>query len=432
MVKAFEIQVPGRVNLLGEHTDYNGLPVLPAAIEPVIHLTGSIRQDQRIVVCKSNSGESPVEFSLDGSIPRHPQGHWINYVKAGMQGVVDSYHVPKASLCGCEIKVSGSIPQGVGLSSSSALVVASALAFLTTNNLTFDRLALAEQMAQAEHYVGTRGGGMDQAACLLSQSGHALLIRFFPLRIETVQISDSVRLVICDSMVRAKKSEKNLLAYNLRALECRFATLLLHDVLQKQGLNPDFKRLGDLLNESWGFTYESLSTLIEDTLQEQYTYQQIVDSLDSSLVDSLLQDYGFKDNQEYPQRIFACGKRFRHVINDAVRVEQGKSLLQNGDVVAFGQLMNEGHMSARHDFEISCPELDRLTELAIHHGAFGARLTGAGFGGCTVNLVNKNEVESFRNSMFNDFYASRNLAKNPDEVIWISRPGNGARVKLIN
>lgn len=432
MVKAFEIQVPGRINLLGEHTDYNGLPVLPAAIEQVINLTGTTRQDQRIVARKSNSGESPVEFSLDGPIPRHPQGHWINYVKAGMQGVLDSCHTPNTSLRGCEIEVSGYIPQGVGLSSSSALVVASALALLTTNNLTFDRLTLADQMAQAEHYVGTRGGGMDQAACLLSQAGHALLIRFFPLRIEPVQIPDTVRLVICDSMVRAKKSEKNLLAYNLRALECRFAALLLQGVLQKQGLNPDFNRLGDLLNEPWGFSYATLSTLIEDTLHDQYTYHQIVDSLESSLVDSLLQDYGFKDNQEYPNMIFACGKRFHHVINDAVRVEQGKSLLQNGDVVAFGQLMNDGHMSAKYDFEISCPELDRLTELAIQHGALGARLTGAGFGGCTVNLVNKNDVESFRNSMFNDYYASHNLAQSHDQVIWISRPGDGAQVKHNN
>lgn len=427
----FEIQAPGRVNLLGEHTDYNGLPVLPMAIEPCIRIRGQVRED-RVVRARLLSESAWEIFELSHQIPKHPQGHWMNYIKAGMSGVLNGC-IPDVvmGMRGCELEISGNIPQGVGLSSSSALVVASALALLRANEQPYIPLALAEQLAQAEQYVGTRGGGMDQAVCLCGLAGHLLKIDFFPLCVIPVPLPETVTVVICDSLVCAKKTENALHAYNLRAVECKVAARLLRNYLIHQHHPADFQRVGDLLRSPWQLTYSEAIQLINNALKEYYTYNELVEAFGNDRqLNTLLKDYSFTEPAHYSQLTFACGKRYRHVLTDAWRVERSAELLRQGDIAAFGQLMCEGQDSARDDFEISCPELDRLTAMAISNGALGSRLTGAGFGGCTVNLVPCNEVEAFVERM-SEYYRSNARAgeRQMEELVFTSSPGNGATIR---
>ncbi|RJP26931.1 MAG: galactokinase [Candidatus Omnitrophota bacterium] len=424
----FTVRSPGRVNLLGEHTDYNGLPVLPMAIDFHATITGRSRPDRQVRVWADQFDHEMVEFSLDSTIPKHPQGHWINYVKAGMQGILDEQTDATNPLRGCDLVVAGNVPQGVGLSSSSALVVASALALLQANQISFDRIALAERMAAAEHYVGTRGGGMDQATCLLGKKGHLLNIDFFPLRVNPVRLPDSVTVVICDSLVRARKTENALQAYNLRAVECRFAAMLLKKYLEHHQRPSNFQRLGDLTGEPWHYTYTEIETLIREALADEYEYETICAELKTiEKINAILDDYSFNNTAEYGKMVFACGKRFRHIITDSIRVERSVELLEKKDVEAFGRLMNEGHASARDDFEISCPELNRLVESAQEFGALGSRLTGAGFGGCTVNLVYNRNVDGFMKKMDGAFYSQKKVRI--EDVMFISEPANGAEIR---
>lgn len=428
----FEIYAPGRVNLLGEHTDYNGLPVLPAAIPQTIAIEGKPREENTVTARSVVHDNETVSFPLEAQISPHPQGHWVNYVKAGMQGLTGATPPDELkSLRGCDITIRGTIPRGVGLSSSSALVIASALALLQANQRTYNPLQLAERMAEAEHYVGTRGGGMDQAACLLARPGRVLKIDFFPLRVEAIPFPESASLVICDSRVRAKKSANALQSYNLRALECRFGTMILQRHLERQGVSSRFDRIGSLLNPPWNLTLGDLTALIVEVIREEYSLTDLRNIIhNDERIYSLLRDYQFKDESVYASLCFACGKRLRHVARDAQRVERSKVLLREGDLEAFGDLMNEGHRSAREDFEISCAELDELVQLAQANGALGSRLTGAGFGGCTVNLVRKEHAERFCERMAEEYYSKRDAHSPIEDAIFAIDPSDGARVLL--
>ncbi len=428
----FVIHAPGRVNLLGEHTDYNGLPVLPMALDFTVTIYGCTRPDDQVRVWSDQFHDEEAQFSLRPPLPKHERGHWCNYIKAGMQGVLSDFLQHESSVHGCDLLMTGDIPQGVGLSSSSALVVASALALLRANHREFDRTALAECMAAAEHYVGTRGGGMDQATCLLGREKHLLKIDFFPLRVKPVPLPDSVTVVICDSLVRARKTENALQGYNKRAVECRFASMLLKRFLEEHNQSSDFQRLGDLTQPPWNFTYFDIENLIQEALQEEYSFSQICEQLrNEQQIRSILEDYSFTEESEYEAMVFACGKRYRHIISDGIRVERSVECLANGDLHTFGRLMNEGQESARNHFEISCPELDELIEAARRNGALGSRLTGAGFGGCTVNLVFSNEADNFVQSMYRDYY--RDKKSGMEGAVFLSKPAEGARVvKLLD
>ncbi len=421
----FDIYAPGRVNLLGEHTDYNGLPVLPMAIEPTIHIHGQPLAHNEIHAALAPQPQALHRFEIQPTIPPHPQGHWLNYVKAGILGVLDAIQNTRPQPKGALLHIDGTIPQGLGLSSSSALVVASALAFLQANEVEMDKLELAERMAEAEHYVGTRGGGMDQAACLLSSAGHVLKIDFFPLQVDPIPFSEDYIVVLCDSLIHAKKSEQTLQQYNLRALECRLGTLLIQHYLKTQGQPLTFTRLGDLRTY---YSYKDLLHLLDEALREIYRYSDLLPILGESPLHALFHQYSFNENQEPSTMLFACGKRLRHVLNDAIRVEQCCEALKQGDYETVGHRMNQGHESARYDFEISCPELNHLTQLAMEAGALGSRLTGAGFGGCTVNLLPRCKRDAFIQLITEQFYTWVDPEGAGDNHIFSSSPGNGAQV----
>ncbi len=321
----------------------------------------------------------PVEFEIGASIPPHPAGHWANYAKAAVQAL------PAASR-GFEAVVSGVIPQASGLSSSSALVVACALAAARAADLEVPPLELMTRLAEGEHYVGTRGGGMDQAISLGARADTATRIDFDPLRLTPVPVPADWRFVVAFSGVQAPKSASAREIYNSRTRECAQAFA---SVARRIHL-PDHAR-------TWR---EMIArTPIEDLLMAAHRM----------LPDTLL-------------------RRLRHVVTEADRVDEAENVMRAGERAAFGRLMTESHRSLRDDYEVSCAELEELVAIAGRAGADGARLTGAGFGGCVVALCDADLPEALMDRWAHEFYRARGLEAEASEWIFVAQPSDGASV----
>ncbi|MDP6126332.1 MAG: galactokinase family protein, partial [Candidatus Latescibacteria bacterium] len=195
---------PGRVNLIGEHTDYNGLPVLPMAIERSITIAVAATDENRVELKNARTSFASRKFALEEIIHPYPDGDWGNFAKAAVHSLMQHGRLNEElewdGWSGCQMLVDGDVPLGAGLSSSSALVVALALAFLSANKREMDPLKLADLMAEGERFVGTAGGGMDQAISLCAKEGSALKIDFFPLDAIEISLPESLDVVIADSL----------------------------------------------------------------------------------------------------------------------------------------------------------------------------------------------------------------------------------------
>ncbi len=420
---AFVVRAPGRVNLLGEHTDYNGLPVLPMAIDRSVLIAGAARTDSLVKIRNVTPRFRSRSYTIAESIPAFPSGDWGNYSKAAAQAVADYCH---GDPCGADLLVDGNIPSAAGLSSSSALVVATTLALLAANDVDVPYATLAERLPAAERYVGTLSGGMDQAVSLLAQAGHALRIDFFPLRVRTVPLPAGYAVVVCHSLVAAEKSLGAKLAYNRRVIECRLVCRVLEAALGS-GLPRDLQTLGDLATLFPGrplLDFLEYLQLPDRPLSVAEIAAAIGTSPERLRADC---DVG-PDDDDY----FSLTRRARHVFAEAARVDQAEDCLRRGDAVDFGQLMTASHASCRDDYEISCPELEALVIAAMQAGTVGARLTGAGFGGCTVNLVAEDDVRVFLQRMDRDFYAPRLPAgAHAGDYRFIFAPQAGASVMRV-
>lgn len=338
---ALIVRVPGRVNLIGEHTDYNGGYVLPIALEHDILAAASPREDNGVSLYAMQFAASS-EFSLD--LIRHSRFSWTNYIR----GVVAAFRSNYA-IQGFNAVFDGSIPLGAGLASSAALEVAFAMILKSLNNLELSPLDLAKLALRAENeFVGVQCGILDPYASLFAQKGQALLLnckdyssRPVPLALDRY----GLKLVLAHSGVTRVVLESD---YNVRRAECEEGNRLLGTLLRRP-----------------------IRALCEVSVPEF-----------TSLVESL------------PEVI--C-KRSWHVLSENQRVLEAVEAIQRGDFSEFGQLMNHSHESLRDDFEISCPEVDLLVDLAQGcPGVLGSRMTGAGFGGCTVSLVKASALDAFR------------------------------------
>ncbi len=384
---------PGRVNLIGEHTDYNGLPVLPIPIDRDVRIEFTIAEDPVVRLDSPVARFDPFAFQLKRPIAAARQGHWSNYVRAAAKGLLD--HGVRLER-GIEGTVTGDVPIASGLSSSSALVVASALALLKANGVevggdarptpTISRLELAALMARAERFVGLEGGGMDQAACLHGVAGHALRIDFEPLRVTPVAVPEGWRWVVASSLVRAEKSGGAREAYNERAGQCREALAVVG------------ARSADMLP-----TFRDLAAADD--------------------VDALLE----RARRDLAPVLF---RRFRHVVTEGRRVALAEVAMRDGDMRGFGKLMVGSHDSLRDDYEVSTGELDEIVEVALEAGAAGARLTGAGFGGCAVALCHRAAVGPVMEALAARFYEPR-LGRPPtgDEMFAV-KAGGSARMEV--
>ncbi len=243
------------------------------------------------------------------------------------------------------------------------------------------------RLAKAERYVGTEGGGMDQAICVGAVDGTATRIDFDPIRLSTTPVPDNWRFVVANSLVGAEKSGAARDAYNQRTRECREA---LASVAGNLGLIGEVDSYTELLAE--------------------VPLEKIMTAARTALPGTL-------------------GKRFMHVVTEAVRVAQAEGAMQKSDAELFGRLMSESHTSLRDDFAVSGQELDELTTIATAAGAKGARLTGAGFGGCIIALCTTDTVGGVLSALQEQFYSTREFKGKPKDVLFLARPSEGAAVR---
>lgn len=344
--KARIYRAPGRVNLIGEHTDYNGGFVLPAAINLSCWVGIAARADRKLVVYSENFKEQ-VEVELD-AIGSWSSNGWASYPL----GVAWSLEQAGQRLRGANLYVRGDVPLGAGLSSSAAIEVATALALLENSARSMERKELALLCQRAENeFVGARCGIMDQFIACHGQVGHAMLLDCRSLQWRPVPLPQNAALVVCNSMV---KHDLAVNEYNARRAECEEGVNKLKAVL------PAIHSLRDV----------SIADLE-------------------------------KHRDLLPEMIF---RRCRHVVTENERVLQTSAAFEKGDTTAIFEFMAASHASLRDDYEVSCRELDVLVEIASsQEGVLGARMTGGGFGGCTVNLVQKDSVESFESKLKREY-----------------------------
>jgi galactokinase len=331
-------QAPGRVNLIGEHTDYAGGFVLPAAIDFQTLAAITPRTDGQVVIYSGNF-EEQVEHSID-ALPPKGTHHWSDY-PLGVLTVLAGEGIHPG---GFSLSLVGDVPLGAGLSSSASVEVASLLAMLslTGAELPRERMALLAQRAE-NTYVGANTGIMDQFTACCGAAHHALLLDCRSLTYRLAPIPASLTLVICNTMVKHSHAGGE---YNTRRAEVEEATAVLHAHRPEIQLLRD-ATVADL--EQWG-------------------------------------------DKMAPNAL----KRARHIITENTRTVAAAEALERGDLRTLGRLMAEAHASYRDDFQASAPEADLMVKLANQQpGLVGARLTGGGFGGCTVNLVEREHVPAF-------------------------------------
>lgn len=409
-------RAPGRINLIGEHTDYNGLPVLPMAINREIRIAAAPGSDGRIRLRNYDIRFPPAEFTNLPDIPPSPTGSWENYCKAAIQGINRCTRM--SAFPGMDLLVAGDIPAAAGLSSSSALVVAVALAYLDILGIELGRalsqIELATVLADAEHYVGTRGGGMDQAIILLGRQDEAAKIDFHPLHVEPVPLPRGLAIVACNSLVKAAKTGDALHRYNEGPITCHLIRALVEKQLQNEfGADIQIERLADLWMGNLCLTDAEVQDLFAKTFPAEYTPLSRAAQTLGLTVPELRQRW-LGDLRE-PPKGFRLQARARHQRTEYQRVEAARDALLAHDAATLGSLMNDSHESCAKDYAVSCPELDHLVLAARRAGALGSRLTGAGFGGCAVNLVPIAQLEAFRERIQNEYYR-RYLGKNPDTL----------------
>src|ERR1035437_1340384 len=360
-------QAPGRVNLIGEHTDYNDGFVMPAAIGFYTRAAVAPRPDRKLAIHSENYSEQ-VEFDLD-HLPATGAGHWSDYVV----GVVKMLVRSGKKLGGVNLLVDGNVPLGAGLSSSASIEVAVGYALLDlaeSSTITRTQLALLCQRAENE-FVGARCGIMDQFVASHGKRGQALLLDCRSLEYRLLPLPDNAVLAICNTMVKhsiAKGEDTQ------RRAECEAGVRGLSKYL------PNARALRDVTPED-------------------------------------MEAYG----HELPDIVM---RRCRHVIGENARVLQAAEALELGDLPAFGNLMLESHRSLRDDFEVSCSELDLMVELAEQaEGVYGTRMTGGGFGGCTIALVQAGCVEVFRRTVWEGY--ERSTGRTPEIYICAAADGVG-------
>jgi galactokinase len=331
-------RAPGRVNLIGEHTDYNEGFVLPAAIDRAAHIAARRRTDRRLRLYATQYDES-AEIDLDRLAPDMYHG-WTAYAA----GMADYLQRAGHALSGAELLIDGDVPQGAGLSSSAALEVAIGATLLALAGIDLDRVGLARAGQQTEHhYVHVKSGIMDQLISALGQRNHALLIDCRDYTTEPIPLRADACIIVCNSKVRRELAQSG---YNTRRAECDEAVRRLRRHL------PAIRALRDVTSEQL----------------DRYR-----DALPATIL-----------------------KRARHVVTENERVLKSADALKRGDLRRFGELMNESHRSYRDDFEASVNPIEVLVAAALGlPGVYGSRLTGGGWGGCTVSLVEAAHVDHF-------------------------------------
>lgn len=360
-------QAPGRVNLIGEHTDYNDGFVMPFAIDRQTVVAGAPREDTKLNICALDLDETAT-IDLAGQ-PVTRRGNWIDYVEGSARCVAERM---SHRLSGADLMITSTVPIGAGLSSSAAIEIATGLAILSLSDVPIDQKQLAFAGQDAEHrFVGIRSGIMDQFAAVFARKGNVMLLDCRSLEIDYVPVPHlDISFAIIDTKVKHTLASSE---YNTRRAECEAGV----EILQKD--DPDIKSLRDATME-------------------------------------ILEQYG----NALPDNI---RRRCRHVVSENKRTLAAADAFKQGNLGRAGELMFASHRSLRDDYEVSCPELDLLVDTAESiEGVYGARMTGGGFGGCTVNLIQNTAVPRLK-ELTARVYAAE-FGFEPD--FYVFQPADGA------
>ncbi len=361
---------PGRVNLIGEHTDYNGGHVFPCALTLGVCCAARPRGDRKLRLYSLNfPREGVVETDIDARAPL-PGGSWANYPLGVVRAFSDAGH---AIPSGADMVFFGDIPAGAGLSSSAALEVLAGTALRALYDLPVTPVEIARLGQRAENeFVGVNCGIMDQFASAMGKADHAIFLDTASLDYALAPLHlGGAQLLLVNSGVKHSLASS---AYNRRREECAQALSALQQALP-------VRSLGELSPAE----FEAHAGMIADPV---------------------------------------CRRRARHAVHENARTVEAFRALQGGDLAGFGRLMNASHVSLRDDYEVSCPETDALAEIAWScPGVLGSRMTGGGFGGCTVSIVDGDAVERFKNSIQEEYRRRTGL----EAEIYAASAGDGAK-----
>ena len=354
----FTVRAPGRVNLIGEHTDYNDGFVLPMAIDRAAWIALRPRDDRRVRVYSLDYKER-LEFDID---ELHPEKGWVEYIK----GVTHEMIVDGLRLKGWDGVLGGDIPSGAGLSSSAAVELAAARAFESVSGFNWEPVYMARIGQRAENnWVGVKCGIMDQMASAAAQADHALFLDCRSLEYQHIPLPEGVAVVVMDTSTRRGLVDS---AYNERRMQCEQAAKF--------------------------FNVPAL----RDVSLDEFTARS--GGMDGTVM-----------------------RRARHIVTENRRVLDAVAALRSGDALKAGELFNESHASLRDDFEVTNAALNQIVNSAQAHPAcYGARMTGAGFGGCAVALVKREQVEAFVEATEEAYHKVSGL----NAVIYICSAAQGA------
>ncbi|KAF9592676.1 hypothetical protein IFM89_016753 [Coptis chinensis] len=443
---------PGRVNLIGEHIDYEGYSVLPMAIrqDTIIAIRKHGVEEKPKVLRIANVNDKyklctyPVDPTQEIDLKNHKWGHYFICGYKGYHEFAKSKGIDIGEPVGLDVLVDGTVPTGSGLSSSAAFVCSSTIAIMAAFDTNFPKKEIAQLTCECERHIGTQSGGMDQAISIMAKFGFAELIDFNPIRATDVQLPANGTFVIAHSLAESQKAVTAATNYNNRVVECRVASIVLGI---KLGMKPKeaiskVKTLSDVEGLCVSFASGRGSSdpvvAVKELLKEDpYTAEDIEKITEESLTTILGNSPSSLDVLRAAKH-FKLFQRASHVYSEAKRVHAFKNTVQSklSDeeiLKKLGDLMNESHYSCSVFYECSCPELEELVTICRNNGALGARLTGAGWGGCAVALVKESIVPQFILNLKESFYQTRIekgvIDKNELGLyVFASKPSSGAAI----
>ncbi|CDW91640.1 galactokinase 2 [Stylonychia lemnae] len=447
VVPKYFCRAPGRVNIIGEHIDYCGYSVLPAAIEQDFVMAYVLNEADEIELNNIDKDQYPAEKISTDPFQKFKEGpHWINYFLCGYKAVLaidEKYYSQVTKPRGLKIMIDSLVPPAAGVSSSSAFTVCASIVALHANGLEtkIPKGDLSKLCVLAERMAGTACGGMDQTISIFAEKNQAKLIEFNPtLKAIDVKIPASVVLAIGNSLTPSPKLLTLGTRYNKRVVECRFALLILAlrtgDISHAK--EQKFKNFYEF-QKHLGYSYQQMLELVSSHLQKGgYTPDKVKKELGIDDLTDLLKDIPYANeviSQNYQFHLF---ERAYHVFGEASRVYEFKELCDDETldeavkVQKLGQLMNDSHKSCRDLYDCSSPELDEITQLSRDSGALGSRLTGAGWGGCSVSLIPKDNLEQFLDKVFTYYTKEREpgyqlwITDDLERYLFATQPGKGA------
>ena len=450
----FFARAPGRVNLIGEHIDYSGYSVLPMALENDVLIAVKRTDSEEVILKNTMRAKFPdYRFSLETGF--FPEACWANYFLAGFKAA--SEYCP--SKRGFLALVDGTVPIAAGLSSSAAMTVGSCLAtlyafadrkinakerlppdhpavasilsdfYIASDTVT--KVQLSDTVTRYERIVGVACGGMDQAISLLGERGAALRIDFNPLQTQSVRLPPGCSFVIADSLTPSPKMLTLATRYNKRVVECRLAVMLIqHNLgILKPIDDPRALKTFKQFQQHQGLDLDDLEALILEHIDHsEYTHSSLETAFGTDDIMQFVRDIPYSDTVLLQNSEFKLRQRALHVVQEAKRVLLfHQACVERAGPEELGRLMNASHESCKMMYECSSDNLDELVTLARENGAYGARLTGAGWGGCMVALVSNEILPGFMDTVTRSFYTEERSKWITDEnYIFSTQPARGA------